>query len=92
MESTAVHTLGMGDTFRRGPWGDVKTVVSANFSVDGSVCHMTYGDGSREVLAADLTVTRLSTAPKCGCGTRYDFCEGECDWPDWLDALWGRGF
>lgn len=85
MEYVTAETLGMGDSYRHSvlgePIGPISWVDDAHddhrlIRVDGFYF---------ERLNAYQRVYVTERAPKCPCGVRFENCENECIWPDWLE-------
>lgn len=81
--------LGMGDRFRFTGHGAVLTVRESTPSVDGSVVHLDYADGGRDVVHPYARIHRIECAPRCDCGHRFEHCENGCVWPDALRVCAG---
>ena len=84
-------TLGMGDVYKRSEYGKPIGPLSwVDFTVDGG-CWTRVQGRLIDVFAECARVYVVSRAPKCPCGTRYEDCENECEWPQWAeDAFMGR--
>jgi hypothetical protein len=79
-------SFGMADTYRVSNVSPVLQIKWVQECVDGTFYF----------LHMDGTITRnffggeglylVSRAPRCGCGSRYEFCENECPWPAEIES------